>query len=172
MTHMIISNSSLGLKMGRRWRRTVMVFARKLWQRLVAARVAEVTAGTAGTPGPRWRWRRHPEDQGGPGQDLLLLPPDVVRGNGVSRGHRIPAVLHLILFLPDVGSVALGSVHDLLSFSQPPLHHREHVVVSSLLYSHRDCRQTPLILSAEDSSPLGGRQTTVRGPGRGERRSG
>ena len=148
--------------MGRRWRRTIMTFARKLWQRLVAARLAEVTVGTAGTSGRGWRWR-HSEDHGRPGQDLLLLPPDVVRDNGVSRGHRIPAVLHLILFLPDVGGGALGSVHDLLSFSQPPLHHREHVVVSSLLYSHRDCRQTLLILSAEGSSPLGGRLTTVRG---------
>ena len=150
-----------------------MAFARKLWQGLVATRVAEVTVGTAGTPGPgrpgrRWwwrrRWRRHPQDHGRPGQDLLLLPPDVVRRSGVSRGHRVPAVL-LILLLPDVVSGgALGSVHDLLSFSRPPLHHhcghtqlcsaRFVVVPPPLSYSHRDCRRGreasgKLILSAE-----------------------
>ena len=125
--HMIISNSGLGLKMGRRCWRTVMAFAGKLWQRLVATRVAEVTVGTAGTPGRRGRRRRQPEDHGRPGQDLLLLPPDVmrVRGGRLSRSHRIPSVL-LILFLRDV----VSGGHDLLSFSQRPLHYCEHILTS------------------------------------------
>ena len=92
-----------------------MAFARKLWQRPVVTRVAEVTVGTAITSGPvragrrsKWRGRGHSQDYGRPRQDFLLLFPNVVRcGCNLSRGHRAPAVL-LILPLQTAGVVSGG----------------------------------------------------------------
>ena len=172
-----ISNSSLWSQ-GRRLQRKVVAFGRKCWQRLLATRVAEVTVWAAGAPGPGWRGRRRrrgPQDHCRPGQDLLLLPPDVVRRVGgwhsVSRGHRAPAALLILL------GGTLGVVHDRSSFSPPPLHHLcGHTTLfnsSSLWFcihvviADRSERQTPLIVSAEGSclhpSPADGRLSPAAG---------
>ena len=116
--------------------------------------VAEVAVGAAGAPGPGWRGRRRrwqPQDHCRPGQDLLLLPPDVMRRVGgwhsVSRGHRAPADLLMLL----LSGGALGVVHDLFSFSPPPLHHVcEHFYFLLLWFlihvviTERSKRQAPL----------------------------